>query len=311
MRAPSRISYINGMENPHQAGFVALVGLPNAGKSTLQNALVKFPVSIVSPKPQTTRHRILGILNGTDYQLCLMDTPGWLDKAADKLQLALLRAARAAAAQDADLLLLVVEARLPEPEEAARLAALAARGTPVILAVNKCDLVKDPAALERIAAAYSAAVSPVATHRVSALKGAGLPALLESLLKRLPESPPFYDKEQLSDRWERFFAAELIRSEIFALYHEEIPHACAVVIETFKEKAGRPDHIDATVFVEKPTQKAILLGKGGKAIRALRERSTAAIRNFTGRGTELELWIKVRKNWRQDPEAVREFGYAP
>ena len=292
----------------HRAGFVSILGLPNAGKSTLLNALLGRRLSGVSPKPQTTRHRILGILNAEDTQAVFVDTPGWIDKASDLLQEALRTEAKRAAREDADLAILVVDPKKPKPDEAAALGRLAPRGRPLLLAVNKCDVARDQAAVDEAAAAWSAVVSPAAVFKVSALKGAGVAELRAEVLKLLPASPPFYDKEQLSDRWERFFAAEFVREQIFALYSAEIPHACAVVIEEYKETPRR-DLIWATVHVERESQKGILIGKGGDSLRKLTERAQAAVESFTGRKAVLELWVKVRKDWRKDTRALKEFGY--
>lgn len=293
----------------HRSGFVALVGEPNVGKSTLLNAFLKLELCAVSPKPQTTRHKILGILNGKGFQVCFLDTPGWLAKAQDKLQGSLIRSARRAAREDADLILLLVEPRPPEPELLARAARLADQGKPILLVVNKTDLEPDRTKLKTVTAAYVKALPDAGAHRISALRGTGVKPLLTALVRRLPECPAYYGKDQASDRWERFFAAEHIRGAIFSLYRAEIPHACAVVIDQFKESPGSKDRISATIYVERPTQKGILLGRKGKAMRALRERGQAAIERFLGRKVRLELWIKVRPNWRQDPRAVREFGY--
>ncbi|MFH1723918.1 MAG: GTPase Era [Elusimicrobiota bacterium] len=295
-------------QSPFKSGFVALIGPPNAGKSTLLNALLKFPLSIVSPKPQTTRHKLVGILNGKGWQLCLLDTPGWLERAEDKLQDALIHATHGAVRQDADIIVLLVAPSPPAPETLAGLGRLAARGKPLILAVNKVDKAGLRKA-ESVAALYAKELPVSGTHILSALKGDGVDALLTAIVKSLPESPAYYGTDQLSDRWERFFAAEIVREEIFNQYHEEIPHASAVVLEEFRERAGRKDSIRVTVYVERPPQKAILIGKNGKAISELRKASLKAIEAFLGRRAELEIWVKVRKNWRKDPRSIKEFGY--
>jgi GTP-binding protein Era len=291
----------------HRAGFVSLLGRPNAGKSTLLNALLGQKISIVSPKPQTTRHKLLAILNGEDFQLCMLDTPGWLDNAQDNLQKALIHSARSAARDDADVLLLVVEPGAPKEEELAALKRLLREGTPLVLVLNKTDLAS-AAQKEAVKTAY-AALAPVGIYAVSALKGDGVKALRDALIALLPESPAFYDKTQASDRWERFFVAELVRETIFNLYHEEIPHACAVEVEEFKERPGKKDSIRVIIYVERAGQKGIILGKKGMGIRKLTEESLSRIENFLGRKAELEIWIKVRANWRKDTSAVHELGY--
>jgi GTPase len=293
----------------HKAGFVALSGRPNAGKSTLLNALLGSRLSIVSPKPQTTRHRVLGILDGDGFQACLLDTPGLIDKPEDDLQKALRVEAVRAVREDADLIVALVDAVEADPAKAAAEAPPVRQGAPVILVLNKCDRIKDEGRLKALEDAYSAVLRPVKVLRLSALKGAGVPELKAELLARLPEGEPFYDKGQLSDRWERFFAAELVREQVFDLYHDEIPHATAVVVDRFQETPGRPDAVFATLYVERDGQKGILIGKGGQDLKRLTERSAGRLADFLGRPVELEIWIKVRKNWRKDPLSLREFGY--
>ncbi|MDE2489620.1 MAG: GTPase Era [Elusimicrobia bacterium] len=291
----------------HKSGFVALAGRPNAGKSTLLNALLGVKLSIVSSKPQTTRHRILGILEGEGYQACLLDTPGLLDAAADPLQKVLRVESSRALREDADLVVWLVDATAADPArpEAPPLRA----GTPFLLVFNKCDLPTAAAKLDALAAAWSAALSPAKVLRVSALKKQGVEELKSEILARLPAGPPFYEKGQLSDRWERFFAAEIVREQVFELYHDEIPHATAVVVENFREKAGAPDEVHATLYVERDGQKGILIGKAGRDLRRLTARAQAALEGFLGRRVALELWIKVRKDWRKDPRSLKEFGY--
>jgi GTP-binding protein Era len=291
----------------HKAGFVALAGRPNAGKSTLLNALLKTRLSIVSSKPQTTRHRVLGILEGEGFQACLLDTPGLIDAPADPLQKALRVESSRALREDADLIVYLVDAAAADPsavETPPR-----RPDCPLVLALNKCDLDLPPERLDALEAAFVAALKPEKVLRLSALKGAGVDELRAEILARLPANPPFYEQGQLSDRWERFFASEIVREQVFELFHDEIPHATAVVVETFREREGRPDEVHATLYVERDGQKGILIGKGGKDLRRLTERSQASLENFLGRKVELELWIKVRKNWRKDPRALKEFGY--
>ncbi len=296
-------------EAPFKSGFVVLAGRPNVGKSTLLNALLKFKLSIVSPKPQTTRHKILGILGGPRYQICFLDTPGLIAEPRDPLQKVLKRAARTAAHKDADVIVLLVEPQRPGPRELEELSGLGGQ-TPLILALNKSDLPSSPGAHEEVLRAYSEALKPAAALKISALRGTGVEELLEKLLARLPDCPPYYDQDgQLSDRPERFFAAEMIREQVFALYRQEIPHATAVVVEEFLEKKGTRDWISAVLYVEKDGQKAILLGKGGQALRDLSEKSRRALSEFLGRPVDLQLWVKVRRDWRRDPRSLREFGY--
>lgn len=295
----------------HKAGFAAILGRPSVGKSTLLNTILKTKLSIASPRPQTTRHRILGILNGPDYQVCFVDTPGYLETPKDALQRTLRRQAKIAAREEPDLIVLLVGPEPPAPRDLEDLYHLSRGEAPILLALNKIDL---PVLAERRAAALAAwqeKLKPAAVFELSAKTGKGVDALIAAVVERLPESPPLYDKDQLSDRWERFFAAELIREKVFDLYEEEIPHAVAVVVELYKEREGQPDEIHATLFVERDGQKGILIGKNGEMMRKLRAAAQNGIESLTGRPAKLELWVKVRANWRKDPKALREFGYFP
>jgi GTP-binding protein Era len=292
-----------------KAGFVVLLGRPNAGKSTLLNALLKSKLSIVSPKPQTTRHRILGILDGDGFQACLVDTPGLIENPKDPLQNCLRRQAMGAAHEDPDVMVLVVEPAIPSEDLLRELASLNRFGKPLLLVLNKADLPSQPGAHDRILQAYADALKPTAAFKISALKKEGVEDLLKKIVELLPVSPPFYEPGQYSDRYERFFVAEIVREAVFTLYSEEVPHATAVVIERFREVPGAPDQINAVLYVERDTQKGIILGKGGKALRQVQEQALQGIVDFLGRPADLELWVKVRKNWRKDPRSLKEFGY--
>jgi len=292
----------------HRAGFIAIVGRPNVGKSTLLNRILGQKLSIVSRKPQTTRHKILGIVNGEGYQVVFVDTPGWLETAKDSLQKALRRAAASAARQEADIVLWVAEAP-PDPKDLETASFLRSLGKPLILALNKADLPDAQARLGAAEAAYRHTGDFSALFRISALTGDGVEGLLEHLVTLLPESPPYYPPDQVSDRFERFFVGEIVREKVFERYGQEIPHACAVELELYRERAGQPDEILATLFVEREGQKAILIGAKGTALERLREAAIRDIEAFLGRPVRLKLWVKVRRNWRHDPRLVREFGY--
>ena len=292
----------------HKAGFVALAGRPNVGKSTLLNSLLKFKLSIVSHKPQTTRHRLLGILEGPEFQACFLDTPGLIDAPSDPLQKSLHVESARAIREDADLIVYMID--VASADCSAVGPTHVRPGTPVILVLNKCDREADETKLLALELAYRAALKPEEVFRISALKNQGVGELKDAIIARLPEGPAFYEKGQLSDRWERFFASEIVREQVFDLYQDEIPHAVAVVVETFRENAGTPDDIYATLYVERDGQKGIIIGKAGKDLRRLTERSRAMLEQFLGRKVNLELWIKVRKNWRRDPRALKEFGYS-
>ncbi len=296
-------------EKEFKAGFVVILGRPNAGKSTLLNALLKSKLSIVSPKPQTTRHRILGILDGDGFQVCFVDTPGLIANPKDPLQNCLRRQAFGAAHEDPDVLVLLAEHRLPDEAELQELSALHRPGSVLIVALNKTDLPAKEGLNDQILQAYSNALKPTACLKISALKKIGVQELLQEILKHIPPSPPFYEPGQLSDRFERFFVTEIIREAVFDLYDQEIPHATAVVIERFLEVPGADDQISATLYVERDTQKGIIIGKGGQTLQKLQAQSLQAITDFLGRPAELEIWVKVRKNWRKDPRSLKEFGY--
>lgn len=297
------------MATPHKAGFVALAGRPNVGKSTLLNSLLKFKLSIVSHKPQTTRHRILGILEGPEFQACFLDTPGLIDEPSDHLQKSLRVESSRAIREDADLIVYMVDAVEANPEKVGD--THVRPGKQILLVINKCDRDVAETKLAAIEKAYSAALNPDKVFRISALKGQGVEELKAEIIARLPESEAFYEKGQLSDRWERFFASEIVREQVFDLYHDEIPHAVAVVVETFREhEGGKPDDVFATLYVERDGQKGIIIGKAGKDLHRLTERSQAMLEQFLGRKVNLELWIKVRKDWRKDPRSLKEFGYS-
>lgn len=292
----------------HRAGFIAIAGRPSAGKSTLLNRFLGTKLSIVSPRPQTTRHKILGLLNGRDFQAVFIDTPGWLEETKDRLQDALRRSASSAARDEADLIVWVADGP-PTPKDLQLIGGLALKGKPMVLALNKADLPDAAKRLDLAAAAFKDAAPWRRVCRISALAGNGVDSLLMSLTDSLPESPPYYPKDQLSDRYERFFAAELIREQVFAQFREEIPHATAVVIEQYREVPGKPDHVLAALIVEREGQKGILIGEKGAGVRRLREAASREIEKFTGRPVALELYVKVHKDWRKDPKAVKEYGY--
>jgi GTP-binding protein Era len=273
------------------------------------NSLLKFKLSIVSHKPQTTRHRILGILEGPEFQACFLDTPGLIDEPSDHLQKSLRVESSRAIREDADLIVYMVDAVEANPEKVGD--THVRPGTPLLLVINKCDRDVADTKLAAIEKAYSAVLNPDKVFRISALKGQGVEELKAEIVSRLPESEAFYEKGQLSDRWERFFAGEIVREQVFDLYHDEIPHAVAVVVETFREhEGGKPDDVFATLYVERDGQKGIIIGKAGKDLHRLTERSQAMLEAFLGRKVNLELWIKVRKDWRKDPRSLKEFGYS-
>ncbi len=294
-----------------RSGFVNIVGHPNAGKSTLLNALVGERMSIITPKPQTTRHRILAILNGENYQIVFSDTPGYVRRPAYAMHRVMNRYVESTL-EDADLFLLVTDLTEPLSEADPLIPLLRQATAPVLLVLNKSDLVQAPR-LEEVARWWSGQLNIADSLAVSALKGENLGLLLEKILSYLPEGPAYYPPDQLSDRPERFFVAEIIREKIFLLYEEEVPYACEVGIESFQEtttKEGEPlARIHAVIYVLRESQKPILLGKGGSAIKKLGTLAREEMEHFLGRKVYLELTVKVRENWRDDEKLLKRFGY--
>ncbi|MBN2466400.1 GTPase Era [candidate division WOR-3 bacterium] len=286
------------------SGYIAIVGLPNVGKSTLLNRLLGTHLAAVAPRPQTTRHRILGILNGPGFQAVFHDTPGLL-KPRYALQEQMEREIDIAL-KDADLVMLVLDASRPE-EEAAQAAARLS-GRKVLAVLNKVDLVRDKGTLlaevERLSREGAAEV-----FMVSALKGGGVDELKAAVAKHLPEGQPFYPPDAVADRPEKFFAAEFVREAVFNLYGEEIPYSTAVVVDEFKERPGRKDYILVTIYVERDSQKAILIGRGGKALKRVGSRARRAIEAFLGRPVYLETRVKVAEAWRSDLRFIKENVY--
>jgi len=288
----------------HKAGFVSIIGYPNVGKSTLMNALLGERLSIITPKIQTTRHRILGILSGEDFQVVFSDTPGILRP--NYLLHRSMMSAVLASLTDADLILLLTEPNLPF-DHGEILMKLRGNNLPLIIAINKMDLLPEagsgPSVLDWQQRFPAAEVMPV-----SALQKINLGKLLDLILEKLPENPAYFPKEELSDRSERFFVAEMIREQIFLLYEEEVPYSCEVAVDVFREDP-RITRIEATIFVSRESQKAILLGHQGKAIRKLGTRARKSIEAFLDRHIFLGLTVKVEKDWRENETFLRRFGY--
>ncbi|MCO5275310.1 MAG: GTPase Era [Flavobacteriales bacterium] len=289
----------------HRAGFVNIIGRPNVGKSTLLNALLGEQLSIVNPKAQTTRHRILGILNGEDHQLVLSDTPGILEPAY-KLQESMMQAVDDALA-DADVLVVMVElGETPEKSEDLMRRAKRFNG-PVLVLINKVDT-GDEQRLEEAFTQWSSAFPHAHVLPISALHGLHITELRTKLIGMLPEHPPYFPKEDLSDRDMRFFTSEIIREKILRLYKQEIPYSTQVVVNSFQEG---PDlvRIQADVVVMRESQRGIVIGKGGGALRQLGTEARKAIEKFIGAKVFLDLKVKVDENWRTDERKLRRYGY--
>ncbi|MCX8025726.1 MAG: GTPase Era [Thermanaerothrix sp.] len=294
----------------YRAGYVALIGRPNVGKSTLLNAYLGQKIAAVSPKPQTTRRRQLGILTLENAQIIFMDTPG-LHIPVHKLGEYMNRVAEEALT-DADVLVWLVEAhRLPGEEDrliAQRLQQLR-HAPPLILALNKVDLLSADA-LPAQQAAY-AELAPQATRIIllSATTGQGRDDLLQAILALLPVHPPYYEPDQITDYYERDIAAELIREAALLHLRDEVPHAIAVQIDDYEERDENTAYIHATLFVEKESQKPIVIGKGGEMLKKIGTTARLEIEAMSGRKVFLDLHVKVNKNWRNQPEALRWLGY--
>ncbi len=292
---------------PFRAGTVALVGRPNVGKSTLVNALVGFRLSIVAPKPQTTRHRILGVRTTPSHQLVLFDTPGLHDAGGRAINRLLNRTARGAL-EEADVVALVVEAGSWREADQAVLSLAAASGRPVVLVLNKIDrLARKDDLLPLIDESKSrhpfAAMVPVVAR-----KGDGVDALADALAALLPVADPLFGPDELTDRSERFLVAERIREQLVRQLHQELPYATTVEIERFKRE-GLRFRIDAIIWVERDSQKAIVIGDGGERIKAIGTRARKDLIDLLGSPVHLNLWCKVRDDWSDDLESLRRFGY--
>ncbi len=298
----------------HRSGFVAVVGKPNVGKSTLLNAYVGQKVAIVSEKPQTTRNRLLGILTRPDAQAIFVDTPG-IHSPFHKLGEFMVETA-VRAIPDADAILFMVDVSTMPGGEDVHIASTIAEKVadenlvPVILALNKVDLLA-PDQVEAHRQAYLALGRFSAEMLISATRGDNRAELLDLIISHLPQGPRYYPEDQITDQQERFVAAELIREQVLNYIHQEVPHAACVVVEEFKER--RPDltYIGANIFVEKESQKGILIGEGGRMLKRIGRAARQEIEEqLTGHKVYLELWVKVRKKWRKDEEALRRLGYA-
>lgn len=300
----------NIMASTFKFGTVAIVGRPNTGKSTLLNLLVKFKLSAISPKPQTTRHKILGIITGDNYQVAFFDTPGMPFKTRYELDRRLVARAKEAI-READLVVLMVEPKLPADIEHNLIAEIKRQKKPAILAINKIDIVKKSELLP-IIDGYNHLHSFIEVVPVSALKMEGIDSLTDEIIKHLPEGTPLFPPEEVTDKPERFFATEAIREAVFNTYGQEVPYAVAVEIDDFKERSeeeGGKDYIRAILYVEKDSQKAILIGRGGEKLKKIGEHARQEIETLLGRSVYLELWVKVYPKWRKDKAFLQRIGY--
>ena len=289
-----------------RAGYVALIGFPNVGKSTLLNALLDFKLSIVSSKPQTTRKKVLGILNEEQYQIIFFDTPGMLQPDYD-LQVRMMEYIREAI-KDADLTCLMTDV-FADPQELKTLSGeFLPDNKPFFILLNKVDLASTEK-VEKILEDYKKLFSTAKCYPVSAKTKLGIGPVLDGFKSHLPLHPPYFPLDYLSEANERFFIAEIIREKIFEQYHKEIPYSSHVDIENMEERAGRKDFIQAVIYVDQPSQKGILIGAGGQSLKRIGESSRRNIETFLGRPVYLELYVKVLKNWRKKMSMLKKLGF--
>ncbi|MCC6251950.1 MAG: GTPase Era [Bacteroidia bacterium] len=289
----------------HRAGFVNIIGKPNAGKSTLMNILVGERLSIITPKAQTTRHRILGIVNEEDYQIVYSDTPGILTPHY-KMHEAMMKFVYTALA-DADLLLFIVDVAGKEPVEEEVLKEINKSKTGLILILNKIDLVSSTD-LEEISKYWAGVFPQAEIIPISALEQFNIEYLKKRIVAQLPISPPYYDKEQLTDKPEKFFVSETIREKIFLNYEKEVPYNCEVYVESFKDS---PEiiKIRSIIFVSRDSQKGIIIGHKGAGLKRVGTQARIELEKFFGKKIFLELFVKVKKDWRNNNYMLKQFGY--
>ncbi len=288
-----------------KSGFVNIIGNPNVGKSTLMNALVGERLSIITSKAQTTRKRVMGIVNGDDFQMIYTDTPGIVNPA-NKLHEQMMGFI-GTALQDADLFLLVTE--VGESFKNRHVLQRVVDSTvPVILVINKIDL-SDQATIQEKIAYWQAEIPRAIVIPCSATEGFNVGKIFDTVLSLLPEHPAYFPTDELTDRTMRFFVSEIVREKILLYYQKEIPYSCEVAVESYEEKEGI-DNISCLIFVERDSQKAILIGHQGKAIKKLGTEARRDIEEFTGKRCFLSLHVKVLKDWRNSDRALRSFGYA-
>ncbi|WP_420458195.1 GTPase Era [Neolewinella sp.] len=295
----------------HKSGFVNIIGRPNAGKSTLMNALVGERMSIITAKPQTTRHRIIGILTEADYQIVFSDTPGYIEEAGYKMQ-EKMNAYVNSAFEDADVMVYLVDPQESYAEDDLLVGKLHRLDTPLFLVFNKIDLVEERQVNE-LERQFKKWIKPERVFGISAKEGTGVPELLDAIKTALPEGPVYYPEDQLTDRSERFFVAEMLREQILEQYHQEIPYSVEIEIETFEETTTKDGEelarISAVIYVSRKTQKPILIGKGGSSIKKLGTAARKRMEDFLQRKVFLEMHVKIREEWRDDEVWLRRFGY--
>lgn len=290
----------------HRAGFVNIVGNPNVGKSTLSNRLVGERLSIITSKAQTTRHRIMGIVNGDDYQIVFSDTPGVL-KPKFRLQQSMLEYSTGALV-DADVLLYVTDVVESPTKNQDFLDRVAREKIPILLVINKIDLLKGNDDLMRIVEQWKQLLPTAEVFPTSALENFNVDNIMKRIVELLPESPPYFGKDALTDRSSRFFVTEIVREKILLTYDKEVPYATQVIVEKFDE-SDTAIHIMAVIYVERDSQKGIIIGHQGKMLKKVGTLARKDIETFFEKKVFLELYVKVEKDWRNQENKLRAFGY--
>lgn len=289
----------------HKSGFVNILGNPNVGKSTLMNVLVGERLSVITPKAQTTRHRIMGIISGDDYQIVYSDTPGILNPKY-RLQAAMMKSVESAL-EDADIILYVTDVVESVTKHEQQLEKILAAPVQKIIVINKIDLTTQPV-LESLVSLWTDMAPGIPVLPVSATNRFNTGLLMKEILARLPEGPPYFPKDQLTDRHERFFVSEIIRGKIFETYQKEVPYSVEVEIESFIEEAS-VTRISAIIYVTRESQKGILIGHRGSMLKRVGTGARKDIEAFLNRKVFLELFVKVAHEWRDDQRMLRKFGY--
>lgn len=294
------------MEHKHKSGFVNIVGNPNVGKSTLMNDLVGERISIITSKAQTTRHRIMGIVNAPEHQIVFSDTPGVL-KPKYKLQESMLEFSEGALT-DADILLYVTDVIEDPTKNADFVARVAAEDIPVLLVINKIDLLQSQDRLNEIYDRWHRTLPKAEIFPTSAKEHFNVTNLMKRIVELLPEGEPYFGKDALTDKPARFFVTEIIREKILLDYDKEVPYSTEVIVEKFDEK-GASIHIMAVVYVERDSQKGIIIGRGGAMLKKVGTQARKDIEAFFGKRVFLEIFVKVEPNWRNRENKLRQFGY--
>jgi GTP-binding protein Era len=289
----------------HRSGFVNILGNPNVGKSTLMNVLVGQKLSVATAKAQTTRHRIMGILNGEDYQIIYSDTPGILNPKY-RLQSAMMKSVESAL-DDADLIIYVTDVVEKASKNEDHLMRILSSPVPKLIVINKIDLTNQDD-LEKMVESWNVTAPGVPVLPVSAIKKFNTDLLLREIISRLPEGPPYFPEDQLTDRYDRFFVTEIIRGKIFETYQKEIPYSVEVEIESYREEPAL-NRIAAVIYVARDSQKGIIIGHKGSMLKRVGTAARKDMEEFLGRKVFLELYVRVAHEWRDNPRMLKKFGY--